>query len=173
MRGVGRFVLCVAVAALVAASCASEGPRELRVSVDPSVSRADQPVRIIVEGLRPDSEVTLQLSSQDAQLGKFASKATFVADGEGRVDVTSARAESGDYVGVDPMGLFVSMASATGIPRFYKWSLEPREFTIDAQQGESATAKTFTRRSSSEGALATEVRTNGIVGTYFLTADIG
>jgi hypothetical protein len=61
-------------------------------TVSPSVSLFDEPVSIEISHLRPGQLVTVELSSVDADGAQWASRARFMPDASGEVDVATARA---------------------------------------------------------------------------------
>lgn len=76
-----------------------------------------EPIRILAEGLRPDEEVSLRaerwyagLSTTTRPARRFRSRITLRADAEGRIDLDRMPPLSGSYEGIDPRGLFWSMA---------------------------------------------------------------
>ena len=85
--------------------------------LDTQVTRyAGDPIEIIVSGLTPQSEVELQARrvlknhyAPGAPTQVYASSARFLADDDGRIDLTTSAAIAGSYEGVDPNGLFWSM----------------------------------------------------------------
>lgn len=77
---------------------------------------AGDPLEIVLSGLAPQSEVELQARrvlknhyAPGAPTQVYAASARFLADDEGRIDLSSSAAIDGSYSGVDPNGLFWSM----------------------------------------------------------------
>ena len=80
----------------------------MKFEVTPSFARVDEVLAIRVGGCQPFGAVriTAQMGEGDWQ---WTSRADFVTDGEGSVDVSKAAPTSGSYEGLDPMGLIWSM----------------------------------------------------------------
>lgn len=68
----------------------------------------DETIAIRLSGLPPNGPVTVRLLQRNAA-GLWRSDATFVADPDGRVDLTRMAPTSGSYSGVAPMGLVWSL----------------------------------------------------------------
>jgi Dienelactone hydrolase and related enzymes len=84
--------------------------------VTPDSSLLDEPVRIRVTGLSRGQrvELTARMTGPDGQI--WSSQATFKADNEGVVDLDRDAPESGDYTGVDGMGLIAAMSPDSSAP---------------------------------------------------------
>jgi dienelactone hydrolase len=126
------------------------------ILVNPQIAPLDQPVDIVVVGLKPGDEVTVQLSTGDR-----ASHGVFTADERGVVDLTRHAPSAGTYTGVDAMGLFWSLERTGGKPGPMCLSVEGAG-EIELQ-----------RLTVPEGVERVEVRENGLVGTLFAPEDDG
>ncbi len=126
------------------------------ILVNPRSAPLDQPVDIIVVGLPPGDEITVQLSTGDR-----ASHGVFTADERGVVDLTRHAPSEGTYSGVDPMGLFWSLERTGGKP-------SPMCLSV-----EGAGEVELERRAVPAGVERQEVRENGLVGTLFAPEDDG
>ncbi len=126
------------------------------ILVNPQIAPLDQPVDIVVVGLPPGDEVTVQLSTGDR-----ASHGVFTADERGVVDLTRHAPREGTYRGVDPMGLFWSLERTGGKPGPMCLSVE------------GAGEVELKRLTVPEGVERVEVRENGLVGTLFAPEDDG
>ncbi|MDQ2586044.1 acyl-CoA thioesterase/bile acid-CoA:amino acid N-acyltransferase family protein [Saccharothrix yanglingensis] len=122
--------------------------------VTPTSAPLDAPLRIRVEGLGPDAEVTVR-----ATTGDRAAEAVFRADERGVVDLTRHAPVSGDYSGVDPMGLFWSMTPTGGTPRGA------------AVEASGVGRVEVERLTVPDGVKRTEVAERGLVGVLFEPAD--
>jgi hypothetical protein len=156
--------------ALIGASVAigSSGTTQVVVLVTPSDALIDRPVSIVVSGLRPGQTTTLTATTVDAQGHRWASRATFRADSDGRVDVAHSRSLAGTYRGVDPMGLFWSMHElGTKTPRDEQAPVLPVVSTVTLRVG-GATAR-LTRRWRLPGVHLhrTTLAKEGFVGCYW------
>jgi dienelactone hydrolase len=86
------------------------------IEVDTPTALADQAVHLRISGLEPHDEITVG-SSATARDGKvWHGRATFTADDQGLIDLSTTRPVTGTYHTVDGMGLFWSMRSPAGDP---------------------------------------------------------
>jgi hypothetical protein len=74
------------------------------LNVTPAAGLIDQPLCIRMDGLPGNSFVTLRASLVDARGAPWTSHATYLADSQGSVDVSTDAPVSGTYSGVDPDG---------------------------------------------------------------------
>src|SRR5581483_9741200 len=81
----------------------------VQLTIDPNPSLFDQPVAVRVRGLVPGQDVLLRSRLLREDDRWWSGSASFVADAEGRVDLTRDAPRGGAYEGVDPMGLFWAM----------------------------------------------------------------
>ena len=84
------------------------------ISVRPVSSLIDDKVRILVSGLGPKQTVTLEAKLLSDKGELFQSRAHFIADKDGEIDVFRDSSLGGSYSGVSPMGLLWSMKPAPG-----------------------------------------------------------
>jgi dienelactone hydrolase len=82
---------------------------QARIAIEPAVALQDQPLRIRLVGFQPSSLVRVSASMTSRTNVTWRSWATFVADGNGGVDISSAAPRDGSYRGISPMGLVWSM----------------------------------------------------------------
>ncbi|GAA1346461.1 acyl-CoA thioesterase/bile acid-CoA:amino acid N-acyltransferase family protein [Saccharothrix algeriensis] len=97
------------------------------ILVDPRCAPLDRTLDLRVVGLEPGGETTVR-----ATTGDLAAQAVFRADDRGVVDLTRHAPVSGSYSGVDPMGLFWSLAPTgerPGPTRLEATGAEPVEIT--------------------------------------------
>ncbi|XP_059578920.1 acyl-coenzyme A thioesterase 1 isoform X2 [Alligator mississippiensis] len=115
--------LCSAAAAARAVSRGWRGAATL--AVHPAAGLADEAVETRALGLSPRQAVTLRALAT-AELGGslFASCAHYEADAGGRLELARAAALGGDFRGLEPMGLFWSLAPAALEPPYRR--LVPR-----------------------------------------------
>lgn len=126
------------------------------ILVNPQSAPLDQEVEVVVAGLKPGQEITVQLST-----GERASHAVFEADDRGVVDLTRHAPRDGSYTGVDAMGLFWSLERTGGKPG-------PTVLSV-----EGVGDRVLERQKVPEGVERQEVRENGLVGTLFAPEDDG
>ncbi|XP_042646857.1 peroxisomal succinyl-coenzyme A thioesterase isoform X3 [Tyto alba] len=98
--------------------------RAVSVAVSPTAGLADERVETRVAGLGPGQAVTLRAVAADERGCLFQSCAHYRADGRGQLHLGTDASHGGDYTGVEPMGLFWSLAPA-GMERPYQ-RLVPR-----------------------------------------------
>jgi hypothetical protein len=100
----------------------------------------------------------------------WTSHAAFVADAHGRVNVGMQRPIAGTYELLDSMGLFWSMAPATGAePRGYaSASVAPLHVQFTAEvNGSTVASQRVDRRPMAADVARTEVSDDGLVATLF------
>jgi len=141
------------------------------IVVDLPDALIDQPIAIALRGFmrRQPVRVTATLTYADAV--SWQSRAAFVSDDDGRVDVTRQAPMSGTYEGVAPMGLFWSMALVAGEARPVPPGaiMAPVPIRLEAKGIDSRRAEiTIVRRVAGPGVARHVIRTDGIVGTLFL-----
>ncbi|KAM6134187.1 dynein axonemal light chain 1 [Phoenicopterus ruber ruber] len=98
--------------------------RAVSVAVSPAAGLADERVDTRVAGLGPGQPVTLRAVAADERGCLFQSCAHYRADSRGELHLDTDASHGGDYTGVEPMGLFWSLAPA-GMERPYQ-RLVPR-----------------------------------------------
>jgi len=79
------------------------------IFVDQPDALTDQPIAIALRGFAPRQPVNVTATQTYAEAIRWQSRATFISDDDGQVDVTRSAPVSGTYEGVAPMGLFWSM----------------------------------------------------------------
>lgn len=145
-----------------------------RLHVTPDAPALDTPLRIHLTGAPAGSRVRLTCAMHDAGGSRHAASATYVADDRGEVDVSARAPVSGDYSGVDAMGLVWSMRPRPEAPRApgSGGPLDPLPMTLDAEIDGTAVARcSFERQRLPDGISRTEVRQAGLVGTLFHALD--
>ncbi|XP_068254427.1 acyl-coenzyme A thioesterase 5-like isoform X3 [Nyctibius grandis] len=98
--------------------------RAVSVAVSPTAGLADERLETRVAGLGPGQPVTLRAVAADERGCLFQSCAHYRADSRGELHLGTDASHGGDYTGVEPMGLFWSLAPA-GMERPYQ-RLVPR-----------------------------------------------
>jgi len=159
---------------------------QARIELSEARSLRSEPVDIIIEGLRPWSRVTLRLSTAievgDFADGVYASEAHFQAGPDGRIEVSKQASLGGDYLGVDPFGLFWSMqlddesvavdadtkeesakdADPAALP-------EPRQYELSVLAGSEVLAsRTFERIAVTEGVTTRRLDEGRLRGVLWL-----
>ena len=141
-------------------------------SFDPLPARAlvTESLAIRVRGLNPHAAVTLRLCNRMADGVVLASEALFEADEDGTVDLTKQAPVSGDYDGIDPMGLFWSRRPAEGerAAACSPVSSNPLTATLTAtRSGSEVIVATVDRSFVSENVQSRDVRSDGLLGKLF------
>ncbi|MDY7578963.1 acyl-CoA thioesterase/bile acid-CoA:amino acid N-acyltransferase family protein [Herbaspirillum sp. RTI4] len=153
----------------------------LEVSVTPVDALIDVPRRILVTGAVPGERV--ELASETLRGGHvWRSRACFVADAAGCVDLSQAAAVDGDYTGVSAMGLIWSQRPLREGSRdlFHADVAEPLLTSLSANAvtntvvdtvvvtGSGKAQTRMVQRLCAGGVTRREVREQGLVGTLFL-----
>ncbi len=124
----------------------------------------DDPIPIVLSGLTPGTTVTIDLHAGTDNA--WASKATFTVGPDGRVDLARMAPTSGSYKGVDAMGLFWSTERAGAYDA--SESSPSDRWTLTASVGDAMVAQqTIRRRALAADVRVTNVRTDGLVGTFY------
>jgi len=171
-------LIAAAVAALSIAAFPLQGAAQTtpRFELPEQPMLIDEPIPIVVSGLRPGAKVTVRLESANKTGRRYASSASFVADEQGRVDLARTAPVSGSYEGADAMGLFwsakpdsTSGRSSESAParelRDTNWQLSAE---VDGAVAASAALK---RRTVAENVRIAPLRDKGLVGTFYDPAD--
>lgn len=116
--GVRTVLGAVLVSLLASAACTAEGPPKAsgsaRIEVDRPVAFVDEPVRLRVTGLHAGEPVTVTSRAVDGDGLAWTGRARYTADGDGVVDLSRRRPESGTFQETNGMGLFWSMRPTKG-----------------------------------------------------------
>ncbi|WP_258550423.1 acyl-CoA thioesterase/BAAT N-terminal domain-containing protein, partial [Klebsiella pneumoniae] len=98
------------------------------------------------------------------------SRAAFVADAQGTVDLTRDAPVSGDYTGISVMGLIWSQRPEDDKARevFPQPVTEPLTTTLPAPANGESLHASVVQRLSAPGVPRHEVRDEGLVGTLYL-----
>ncbi len=167
-----EVVALVSLAGWVVGSCSSgDGAVRPRIEVSADEVMVDESVAITISGVEPHAmvEVGLTLSRSD---GTWSSSATFEADEHGRVRVADSAPATGDYEGVDPMGLFwAARPLAAGDASD---DANEEQITLTATVADKEVASTSMRRFHLRpGAVKRDVREQGLVATLFVPETAG
>ncbi|XP_068433263.1 acyl-coenzyme A thioesterase 1 [Clinocottus analis] len=146
---------------------------QIRLRILPSVRCLfDKLVQVKVEGLTPHRQVKLRSKLVDDRGMVFKATALYKADETGQVDVCHAPSLGGSYTGVEPMGLFWSMAPETPHIKLLKKNvLSPIMVKLEALSGETGevlASETNERGYMAEGMKRVPVREGKIRGVLFV-----
>lgn len=142
------------------------------ITVRPERPLIDDRLAVTIDGLPPRREVACRAEMRDGFGRRWVSAATFRSDAAGRVDFTTQAPLSGAYAGVDPMGLFWTLAldppDAAGPPTPQK-DLEPLATTLAAEiAGAPVATLAFDRLAVAPDVARVPVRDAGMVATLFV-----
>ncbi|HEY3562222.1 MAG TPA: acyl-CoA thioesterase/bile acid-CoA:amino acid N-acyltransferase family protein, partial [Kribbella sp.] len=164
-----RSIPLVAAGCLLLAGCSSG---KTVLTVDQTITLADQAVHLKVTGVEPGKPVQVGAEAVDRVGKKWHGEATFRADQNGTVDLDSAKPSGGPYQDVDGMGLFWSMNPPDGDPD--SQSLIPPSVDgapvehVDvfvSSGGKRVASTTITRRWAAPGVTTRSVPA-GLTGAY-------
>ncbi|XP_036941666.1 acyl-coenzyme A thioesterase 1 [Acanthopagrus latus] len=146
---------------------------QIRLKILPSVRCLfDKLVQVKVEGLAPHKPVELRSRLVDDRGVAFKASALYKADETGQVDVSRAPSLGGSYTGVEPMGLFWSMAPETPHSKYVKKNvLSPTVVELEAlsrDTGEILASETNERGFMTEGMKRIPVQEGRIRGVLFI-----
>jgi uncharacterized protein len=158
------------------------------ITVEPECSLIDERLNIQVKGLKPCDRIKIKAFSPDyykivkkrvtqgnrMKEVEWASYGVFVADGEGKVDLSTQKPIEGTYNSADSMGLFWSMKSEKKVE--YKLSRKLEEipvmksmkviFTVEINNKEIASCE-CKRLFTKEDVNISDVTSNGLVARFF------
>ena len=163
--------------ALLLAAASAGTAQRATISVQPADALIDQPVRIVVSGLPPRTQVMMRSFVRADSLTYYVAGAAYVSDERGTLDLNRDAATSGTFTGIDPMGLFwsgrrtsASDAALRALPPIDP----PRGFQValTVSIGDSSLARTIvTRRFEAANVRVEEVRRGDVVGRLFVPAN--
>jgi dienelactone hydrolase len=146
------------------------------IVVDQPDALIDQPIAIALRGFAPRHPVSVTATQTYAEAICWQSRATFISDNDGEVDVTRQAPVSGTYEGVAPMGLFWSMdrlpCEARPVPLGAIMLPVPIRLEAEGTDGRRAEI-TIVRRIAGPSVTRHVIRTEGLVGTLFLPPSTG
>ncbi|MER5865270.1 acyl-CoA thioesterase/bile acid-CoA:amino acid N-acyltransferase family protein [Kitasatospora sp. NPDC002040] len=173
---VAALVLVLAGGCTDAPDGARPAPHPVSIEADHPDALADQAVRLRITGLEPQAEVTVTARTTDYLDTTWQAQATFVADQQGTVDLSTTAPRSGSYQGVDGMGLFWAMnpspAEADGayfITRYPQLEGSYQvHLTVDTG-GRQQAARALERRWTATGVTARRLTlaADGVTGELF------
>lgn len=151
------------------------GGAGLLLSVEPAQSRIDEPLRIAVSGVKPNSAVQLRARTLDGAMVAWESTATFNADAQGAVEPGLQAPLEGTYAGTDAGGLLWSMrpVDVRGHVFFTRRRPTPLEVVVTASAaGMPAASVVVERTFGIAGSAVTEhpVDEPGLIASLFLPA---
>jgi Acyl-CoA thioester hydrolase/BAAT N-terminal region/BAAT / Acyl-CoA thioester hydrolase C terminal len=162
-----------------ASACAASlrsGAAHPMILVDQPIALIDQPIAIELRGFPPQQQVRITATQTLPGASRWQGHATFISDGDGRVDLARQAPLAGSYDGAASMGLFWSAEQMPGetqpVPADYALRPIPVRLEATAPDGTRATL-TLERQIASPGVTRHPIRTASIVGTLFLPPGTG
>ena len=165
-----RCPLLVILFSAVLASCTTGPARTPSLQVDRPSALIDQPLRIGVTGLDPGSRATLSVTTVDRLGAQWSSSAAFKADSNGEIQLLKQAPVSGDYSGVQPMGLFSSLhADSSTALAFYLPPAPTQTATFSVAAGSFSASRTIVRELTHTGLTVIDTRPaeDGFYGEYY------
>lgn len=152
------------------AGCTGSTTQTLSIQVDHPIGLIDQPLRIGVTGVEAGGQATVMVDTVDRLGAQWSSSATFKANGQGEIQLAGQAPVSGDYSGVQPMGLFSNLHSnsSTALP-FYLPPAPTQTATLTVKAGSSSAERTIVRELTHTGLIAIDIRPEqeGFYGEYY------
>ena len=145
----------------------------MKIVIEPQKALYGTTPQIKVIGLLPGEQITIQTSSIDEKGILWKAKAKFHANEEGEVDLAKNAPFSGDYEGIDNLGLFWSMGPSGTESRELNYSYNRDEsliITISATDSEGKTVKEDLERyyeNPQRKLTYYTLNENGLMGTLF------
>lgn len=139
-----------------------------RLEITPTTSLLGEPIAMRAVGCRPGAHVQLIAEAHDADEYVWSSRAVFVADPHGLVDVAQQAPMSGTYASADAFGLFWSMEPARESDGFAWGNLDGFSCRIVLLVDETPVDEVVvTRNFVSPDVERTDVRDDGLYGAFF------
>lgn len=136
------------------------------LQVSPHTVRYDEAFDIVITGLEPEVEVTIQSSFLDSRARTWGAEATWIADSTGTIACSQTPPIYGDFTVADSMA-FIWAASALAEMWFDPDPVGSYPVTITASiDGEPVGAATVERTFLPDGFEAEEVVTRDLVAVY-------
>ena len=147
-----------------------------RLTAIPADARIDEPVRVVVSGLRPASKLILRSVMRVDSATVIVASGTYFTDSKGVVNLERDASRSGTYSGIEPMGLFWSgrrvpldSLARADIPPSGFDPPRPYSVVLTASVNDTVVARTVvTRRFGSANVIEEEVRSGDVVGRLFV-----
>lgn len=148
-----------------------------RIDVTPQKTMGDEPLKsVVVNGLSPDTEVTITASTVDDSGGVWKSFGTFRSDESGVIDLSLQAPFSGTFSEIDPSALLWAMRpdgnTEIPVPRFDKPNTTQLTVEVDVTvHGESCARTSIERIFCSDNTVKEPINADGVIGTLYYPAD--
>jgi dienelactone hydrolase len=150
--------------------CTNTATHALTIQVDHSTALIDLPLRIGVSGVDAGGQATVMVDTVDRLGAQWSSSARFTADRQGEIQLAGQAPVSGDYSGVQPMGLFSSLHSdsSTALP-FYLPPAPTQTATLTVKAGSASASRTVVRELTHTGLTVIDIspEQDGFYGEYY------
>ncbi|XP_005100865.1 acyl-coenzyme A amino acid N-acyltransferase 2 isoform X2 [Aplysia californica] len=162
-------------------ACLSSSAPQIELSS--SKALIDDPVRIVVNGLKQRQPITLQIFLEEGDK-TYGACSHYVANDTGKVDTFERSSVGGTYTGLEPMGLFWSLKTTPGVKpgRLTKADvMKPFNVMVSVQDGfmdfeqlqwsadaPSMVSTMLERTYAADGIRRIPIAENGVYGTLFL-----
>lgn len=151
-----------------------------RLTVAPAGARIDEPVRVVMSGLRPAQRVVLRSVIRVDSASAIVASGVYITDARGVVNLERDAARSGTYTGIEPMGLFWSgrrvpldSLAREDIPSSAFDPPRPYSVVIIASANDTVVARTtLTRTFGAANVIEEEVRSGDVVGRLFVPRNV-
>jgi dienelactone hydrolase len=155
---------------LLLTGCTSTATHALTIEVDRSTALIDLPLRIGVGGVAAGGQATVMVDTVDRLGAQWSSSARFTADRQGEIQLARQAPVSGDYSGVQPMGLFSNLHSdsSTASP-FYLPPAPTQTAILTVKAGSASATRTVVRELTHTGLTVIDIRPDqdGFYGEYY------
>lgn len=140
------------------------------IHVSPDDPMIDEAISVSVSGLAPGDTVLLRMTAS-SPVGAWTSSAAFEAGAQGGVDLTLDAPISGSYGRADGMGLFWAAVPDSAPSPGHDGPPNAQAVRLSAVVDGTVMAEaSFVRHVVRPGVQATPVRTDAVIGTFFLPA---
>lgn len=146
------------------------------IDIQPTAALIDAPVSIQLRGFAAGQQVTVYARMANYLSCTWESQATFLADAQGCVNVSTQRPAHGTYEQPDPMGLFWSMAPPAGaeFQGISVASVAPLRVRFEAEvEGVVVASAQAERKFKASEVTCTEIHDHGMVATLFRPSGSG
>lgn len=158
-------------AALFCTSLLAAGGQTLEIS--PARIMADESAAIRAKGLDPGERVTIRAELTDGAGQRWTSKAEFIADAQGAVDLSGQAPVAGSYKDVSPLGLISSMLPSAKHVSLYVpirgEGPQPIEFEL-LRKGQGVSKANLEQIFVAQGVQQVPVRDGPLRGVFYLPA---
>ncbi len=152
------------------AACTTSPPAGLSLHVDRATALIDLPLQISAAGLDAGAQATISVDTVDRLGARWSASARFTADSRGEIHLADQAPVSGDYSGVQPMGLFSALHtdSSSALP-FYLPPAPTQTATLTATAGSATATRTIVRELTHTGLTVIDTRPDpdGFYGEYY------